>query len=130
MNILCIKPFCPQITLLFGSILLKHGRHFDYWKQPLNMRMRVCYLDFHESGMCCHLVIHTGNLLHQLQLFYFHLWPIYWLSLVCSLQVLRPDLSTQVLVVFLRLQANTEMVRKSQVAIACFSWRPRKLCNW
>jgi hypothetical protein len=32
-------------TLLFGSILLWYGRHFDYWHQPLNMRMCVCYLD-------------------------------------------------------------------------------------
>jgi hypothetical protein len=58
-------------TLLLGSILTKHHRHFDYWNQPLKMRMRVCYL-----------VIHIENLLHQLQLFYFHLRPIYWLSLV------------------------------------------------
>jgi hypothetical protein len=54
-------------------ILLKHIRHFDYWNQPLNMRMRVCYQDYHEAGLCCYLVIYIGNLL---QLFYFHLWPI------------------------------------------------------
>jgi hypothetical protein len=35
------------------------------------MRMRVCYL-----------VIHIETLLRPLHLFYFHLWPIYWLSLV------------------------------------------------
>jgi hypothetical protein len=39
--------------LLFGSIFFKHGRHFDYWKQPLKMRMLVCYLDCHEAGLCC-----------------------------------------------------------------------------
>jgi hypothetical protein len=39
------------------QILLKHGRHFDYWCQPLNMRMRVCYLDCHDAGLCCYLVI-------------------------------------------------------------------------
>jgi hypothetical protein len=66
-------------TLLFGIILLKQGRYFDYWNQPLIKRMRVCYLDSHEAGMCCYLVIHTENLLRPLQLFYFHLWPIYWL---------------------------------------------------
>jgi hypothetical protein len=66
-------------TLLFGSSLLKHGRHFDYWNQPVNLRMRVCYLDCHEAGLCCYLVIHIGNLLSPLHLFYFHLWPIYWL---------------------------------------------------
>jgi hypothetical protein len=47
-----------------------HGRHFDYWNQPLNVCMRVYYLDCHEAGLCCHLVIHTENVLHPLQLFY------------------------------------------------------------
>jgi hypothetical protein len=69
-------------TLSFDSTLLKHGRHFDYWNQFLNMRMCVCYLDCHEAGLCCYLMIYIGNLLCPLQLFYFHLWPIYWLSLV------------------------------------------------
>jgi hypothetical protein len=43
--------------LLFGS-KLEHGRHFDYWNQPLNMCMRVCYLYCHEAGLCCYPVIH------------------------------------------------------------------------
>jgi hypothetical protein len=63
-------------TQLFDSIFLKHGRHFDNWNQPLNMRMRVCYLYCHETGLCCYLLIHIENLL---QPFCFHLWPIYWL---------------------------------------------------
>jgi hypothetical protein len=63
----------------FMNILLKHGHQFDYWNQPLNMRMRVCYLDYHEVGLCCYLVLYTEKLLRSLQLFYFHLWPIYWL---------------------------------------------------
>jgi hypothetical protein len=71
-------------TLLFGRILLKHSRHFDYWNQPLNMRMRVCYLDCHEAGLCCYLVLPIETLLRPLQLFYCHLWPIYWLCLVLS----------------------------------------------
>jgi hypothetical protein len=54
-------------TLLFGSKVLKNGRHFDYWNQPLNMRMRVYYLDCHEASLCCYLVIHIENLLRQLQ---------------------------------------------------------------
>jgi hypothetical protein len=29
-------------TTLYGTTLIKHGRHFDYWNQPLNMRMHVC----------------------------------------------------------------------------------------
>jgi hypothetical protein len=45
------------------------------------MRMHVCYLDSHEAGLCCYLVIHIENALRPLQLFYFHLWPVYWLSL-------------------------------------------------
>jgi hypothetical protein len=45
-------------TLLFSSTLLKHGRHFHYWNQPLNMRMHICYLDCHQAGLCCYLVIH------------------------------------------------------------------------
>jgi hypothetical protein len=69
-------------TLLFGNTLLTYGHHFDYWTQPLNMLMRVCYLDCHEGRLCCYLVIHVWNLLHPLQLFYFHSLPIYWLSLV------------------------------------------------
>jgi hypothetical protein len=46
------------------------------------MRMRVCYIDSHEAGLYCYLETHIENLLYPLQLFYFHLWPIYWLSLV------------------------------------------------
>jgi hypothetical protein len=30
----------------------------------------------------CYLVIHMKNPLCPLQLFYFHLWPIYWLALI------------------------------------------------
>jgi hypothetical protein len=70
--------------LLLGSILLKHSHHFDYWNQPLNMLMRVCYLDCHEVGLSCYLVIHIENILCPLQLFYFHLWSFYWLSLELS----------------------------------------------
>jgi hypothetical protein len=46
------------------------------------MRMRVCYLDCHEAELCCHLMLHVENILHPLQLFYFHLWPIYWVCLI------------------------------------------------
>jgi hypothetical protein len=86
MNIFCIEFFCQQKmenrTLLFGSVHLKHGHHFNYWNHPLNMGMRVHCLDSHEAGLCCYLVIHIENLWHPLQLFYFPLWPIYWLTLV------------------------------------------------
>jgi hypothetical protein len=83
MNILCIGSICSQKrtlnrTLLFGSLLLEHGRHFDYWNQPLDLR----YLDCHKAGLCCYLVIHIENILRPLQMFSFHSPPIYWLSLV------------------------------------------------
>jgi hypothetical protein len=88
MNILCIKFFFLQEThnrtLLFCSMHHKDRHDFGYWNQPLNMRMLVYYLDCHEAGLCCYLVIHTENQLHPLQLFYtyFILWSIYWLSVV------------------------------------------------
>jgi hypothetical protein len=85
---LCEYPFAHKKThnraLLFGSTLLRHSRHFYYWNQPLIRRMRVCYPDFHEGRLCCYLVILIGNLLHPLQLFHFHFWPTYWLSLAVS----------------------------------------------
>jgi hypothetical protein len=68
--------------MFFGSLLLKHCGHFASWNQPLNMCIRVCYLNCYETRLYCYLVIHIENLLHQLHLFYFHLWPIYWPSLV------------------------------------------------
>jgi hypothetical protein len=46
-------------TLLFGNIPLKHGRHFDYRNEPLNIHMCVCYRDCHEAGLCCYIVVHT-----------------------------------------------------------------------
>jgi hypothetical protein len=61
--------FCPQkcITERHPSVVhtLKHSSHFDYWNhwnQSLKTRKRVCYLDCHEAGLCCYLVIHIGNL--------------------------------------------------------------------
>jgi hypothetical protein len=61
MTVLYIESFCPRKThnrtLLLSSTLLKHGHHFDYRNQPLNMRMCICYLDCHEAGLCCCLVV-------------------------------------------------------------------------
>jgi hypothetical protein len=44
------------------------------------MRMRVCWPSW--SWTVLYLVIDIENLLQQFQLFYLHLWPIYWLSFV------------------------------------------------
>jgi hypothetical protein len=66
MNILCIESVWPlkihNRKLLFGSTLLKHDRHFDYWNHPLSMYVHVCYQDCHEVGLCFCLVIHVENL--------------------------------------------------------------------
>jgi hypothetical protein len=85
MKILCIESFCPQkrTTEHCSSVVIAQVLS-PFWllNQPLNFSMHVCYLDCHEAGLCCYLDIHTENLLHPLELFYFHLWPIYWLSFV------------------------------------------------
>jgi hypothetical protein len=92
MNIPCIESFWPQRmhnrTVIFGGTHLKHGRYFDYRNQPQNMCMLVCYWNYHEAGLYCYLVIHIENILHLLQLFYFHLWPIYWLSLIRTITII------------------------------------------
>jgi hypothetical protein len=66
------------------------------------MRMRLCYQDCHEAGLSYYIMMHMYNLLRPLQLFYFHLWPIYWLSRVDSsvsmrraLRLSRPEVKTQ-----------------------------------
>jgi hypothetical protein len=63
--VLCIESFSTtksyNKTLFLGSTLLKHGRRFDYWNEPLNIRMRVCYLSCHEAGLCSHVVIHIES---------------------------------------------------------------------
>jgi hypothetical protein len=86
LTVLALSPFAHRDTrnktLFFVSRLLKNGRHFDYWHHPLNTRMGVCYLDCHEAGLCCYLVIHIEKLLCPLQPFCFHLCPVYWLSLI------------------------------------------------
>jgi hypothetical protein len=65
--------------------------NFDYWNPPLNMRMPICYVDYHETGLCCYLVISIENLLRPLQLFHFHLGPIYRLSLVAGWRNLQNE---------------------------------------
>jgi hypothetical protein len=60
------------IFCIESSVVLKQGRQFDYWNEPLNMRICVCYLDCHEAGLCCYLVVHVEKLLRPLQLSYFH----------------------------------------------------------
>jgi hypothetical protein len=71
MNILSTESFCPQKTHnrmpIFSSTSLTYDRHFDYWNQSVSMR--ICYLHWHEAGLCCYLVTHMENLLCPLELF-------------------------------------------------------------
>jgi hypothetical protein len=89
MNILCTESFGPQEmhnrTLIFSNTLFKHGHHFYYWNQPVNMPMLVYYLDCNEAELSCNIVIHFEKPLRPLQLFYFHLSPIYWLPVETNL---------------------------------------------
>jgi hypothetical protein len=36
------------------------------------MHMRVCYVDCHEAGLCCYLLIHMENIIPPSLQFYFH----------------------------------------------------------
>jgi hypothetical protein len=82
MNILCIESFCPQkrttercsSVLHSSSMVTILTTKTSFW----TWRLRFCYV----AGLCCYLVTYIENLLHSLQLFYFRLWPVYWLSLV------------------------------------------------
>jgi hypothetical protein len=89
MNILCIGSFahrkrtterCSSVAYSWSMVTILTTE-----TSLCALLMCVCYLDCHEEGLCCYLVIDIGNLLRSLQLFYFHLWPIYWLSLVDKL---------------------------------------------
>jgi hypothetical protein len=64
-NILCIESFCLQKKKKAQQkASLRYGRHIDYWNKPLNMRMLICYLDCHEAGVCCYLVIQKIYYIH------------------------------------------------------------------
>jgi hypothetical protein len=67
-----LPPKTHKRTLFSVVTPLNLDHHCDYWNQPLNMRMRVCYMDCHEAGLCSYLVIYIENILRPLQLFYFH----------------------------------------------------------
>jgi hypothetical protein len=63
-NIICMEAFCPQIRAIerCSSVIYSSSTvcHFDYWNQPLNMRIRICYC--HIAGLCCHLVMHIKSI--------------------------------------------------------------------
>jgi hypothetical protein len=86
MNILCIESFCPQKTQKQLCSSVGHSSStvtiLTTATSLRTMRMCVCYLYCHETGLCCYLVIDIETLLRPLQLFYFRLWSVYWLFLV------------------------------------------------
>jgi hypothetical protein len=69
-NILCIESFCPQKrpTERYLSLAQSSSTVAILTTEP-----SLCYLDCHEAGLCCYVLIHIENLLHPLQLFCFHL---------------------------------------------------------
>jgi hypothetical protein len=88
MNILYIESFSPQKThsrmLIFGIIHLLARLPFCLLK-PASEHVHARLLPkLSWSWTVLLLVIHIENLLCLLQLFYFHLWPIYWLSLIIT----------------------------------------------
>jgi hypothetical protein len=69
MNILCIESFAhKKHTTDCCSLVLKSS---SYWTSLWTF-MCVFYLNCHESGLCCYLVIHIENLLCP----FFYFWPI------------------------------------------------------
>jgi hypothetical protein len=85
MNILCIESFTQKTRIRERCSSVVHASstvEILTYETSLWTCARVCYLNCHETGLYYYLMIHIGNLLHLLQLFYFHLWPTYWLSLV------------------------------------------------
>jgi hypothetical protein len=88
MNILSLSPSSNRkhITERFSSVVYSSftvvilTTKTSLWICACN-----CYLDCHEAGLYCYLVIHIEKLFNLLRLYYFHLWPIYLLSLVFKL---------------------------------------------
>jgi hypothetical protein len=62
-EVLCIESFCPQKsnrTMLFGSYTQARSP-FGLLKSAFEVTLHVCFLDCHEAGLCCYLVIHIEN---------------------------------------------------------------------
>jgi hypothetical protein len=79
-NILCNKSFCPQKNAQQNTALWYYTPHSMVAILTTETSPWTCACA--SAGLCCYVVIYKENLLHPLQLFYFHLWPIYWLSLI------------------------------------------------
>jgi hypothetical protein len=74
-NILWIESFCPHKNAQQNAAL-------RYYSPPIRSPFWLLKPASEECMCICYLVVHMENLLHPVQVFYFPLWPIYWLSLV------------------------------------------------
>jgi hypothetical protein len=57
-NIPSIGSFCPQESTTQRCSWVVHSSRIVAILNTETMHMRVCYLDCHEAGLCCYLVIH------------------------------------------------------------------------
>jgi hypothetical protein len=82
-----LPPSCEQLYVTNTSHRKPQAR-LPFWLLiPASEHAHgVCYLDCHQAGLCCYLVIHIENFLRSLQLFYFHLWLVYWFYLVIEMK--------------------------------------------
>jgi hypothetical protein len=85
----------PTTAALFGKYTPQARSPF-WLLEPAteHAHTRLC----HEAGLCCYLVVHIGNLLRPLQLFYFHLWPTHWLSVVDIHSIVKKKTKSAILV--------------------------------
>jgi hypothetical protein len=80
-NILCVKFFFPHRNTKECCFSLVHSSNtVAILTTDTSFWTGACAFAI-WTGLCCYIVIHIENLLRQLQLFYFYLWPVYWLSL-------------------------------------------------
>jgi hypothetical protein len=137
-NILYIEPSYPQkthCTLFFGSTHLRHGRHFDYWNQPLNILICFCYLDCHETVLCCYLVMNIHVLYRVCGTCYVTQYTTVLVTLVLFVTLLVGILSLQSVLTWLlcdsllavEIHVLTDICRPKiihLVARLMFQWQP------
>jgi hypothetical protein len=65
-----------RVPVMTQSAQADHCSSVEHWSTvailttKTGIWMRVCYVDCHESGLCCYPLIHIENVLRPLQLFY------------------------------------------------------------
>jgi hypothetical protein len=88
MNVLCTESFCPKRRTTERCSSVVYSQVWSPFRllKPASEHVHARLLArLSRSWTVLYLVIHIVNLLRPLQLFYFHLWHIYWLAfIVCS----------------------------------------------